>query len=140
MMNQLVKTFVAALMVVFMSQMTRADDFDEVSGVVGKYFTGTEEGRPELLKEVFLPSLEVQYVKPDGSLGRITAGDFISRFKQGVKADRKGRIVHMDVVGSAAVVKAEIIMGQRLYTDYLLLLKLDGMWRVSNKIATYRIR
>lgn len=129
------------LLVVFsFSPPTVADDFADVQDVVMKYFVGTEEGRPDLLKEAFLPSLEIQFVDPDGKLGRITAADYISRFKPGTKADRKGRIVHLDVAGNAATVKAEIVMGERLYTDYLLLLKFPEGWRVSNKIATYRQR
>lgn len=139
-MTHLIKAMAISVMVVSMAQVAAADDFDDVSEVVGKYFTGTEEGRPDLLEEAFLPSLEIQYVMSDGSLGRITAADYISRFKPGAKANRKGRVVHMDVVGNAATVKAEIIMGERLYTDYLLLLKLSDGWRVSNKIATYRQR
>jgi len=118
----------------------RSDDFTEVAATVKKYFDGTEQGKPELLREAFLPSLEIQYVTPEGTLGRLPAAEYISRFKLGSKANRKGRIVSIDLVGTAANVKAEIIMGDRLYTDYLLLLKLDNVWRVSNKIATFRQR
>jgi len=117
-----------------------ADDFADVGAVVKKYFAGTEQGEPDLLRQAFLPSLEIQYVKSDGELGRLPAADYISRFEPGRKTNRKGRIVHMDVVGNAAMVKAEITMGERLYTDYLLLLKLPEGWRVTNKIATFRQR
>lgn len=119
-------------------QRAAADDFDDVTTVVEKYFSGTEDGRPDLLKEAFLPSLEIQSVGTNGSLRRLTAEDYIGRFQVGKKANRKGRIVSMDVVGTAASVKAEIVMGERLYTDYLLLLKLADGWHVTNKIATWR--
>ena len=139
-MKTLTNSLLAGLLISIFSQIVIADDFDDVSEVVGKYFEGTEQGRPDLLEDAFLPTLEIQYVNPEGELGRITAADYISRFKPGVKADRKGRIVHMDIAGTTATVKAEIIMGDRLYTDYLLLLKLPEGWRVSNKIASYRMR
>lgn len=139
-MRHLLTGLALVIVAVLYSPSTSADDFDDVGAVVGKYLTGTEQGKPELLQEAFLPTLEIQYVKPDGSLGRITAADYISRFKPGAKANRKGHIVHMDVAGNAASVKVEIVMGERYYTDYLLLLKLDGAWRVSNKVATFRQR
>jgi len=112
------------------------DDFDDVAVTVGKYFTGTEQGRPDLLEEAILPSLEVQLVAPEGKLRRITSADFVNHFKPGKKVDRKGHIVSMDVSGNAATVKVEIISGERIYTDYLLLLKLDNVWRISNKIVS----
>jgi len=139
-MKQILTALVFIITSSVISSSAIADDFDDVAATVGKYFEGTEQGRPNLLEEAFLPSLEIQYVTPEGTLGRITAADYISRFKPGAKANRKGRIVSIDLVGTAANVKAEIIMGDRLYTDYLLLLKLDGVWRVSNKVATFRQR
>lgn len=119
-------------------QRVAADDFKDVITVVEKYFSGTEDGRPDLLKEAFLPSLEIQSVGIDGSLRRTTAENYIGRFQVGKKANRKGRVVSVDVTGAAASVKAEIVMGERLYTDYLLLLKLADGWRLTNKISTWR--
>lgn len=122
---------------------TRGTDVDEkeftaVNVAVRKYFDGTEQGKPELVAEAFLPSLEIQYVNNDGELGRFKAPDYIARITPGKIYDRKGHIVSVDVTDNAAAVKAEIIMGDRLFTDYLLLLKVDGKWRASNKIATNR--
>jgi len=139
-MSKFIYTFGLLIFLVLVPSAASADDFGEVGVAVKKYFDGTEQGKPELLRETFLPSLEIQYVNKEGTLGRLTAADYISRFEPGKKANRKGRIVHMDVVGNAASVKAEIIMGDKLYTDYLLLLKLPEGWRVTNKIATNRLR
>jgi len=131
-------TIVMAFMAVYNLFPTAAvgDDFDDVATTIGKYFAGTEQGRPDLLEEAILPSLEVQLVTPEGKLRRITSVDFVNHFKPGKKMDRKGHIVSMDVAGNAATVKVEIVMGERLYTDYFLLLKLDNVWRISNKIVS----
>lgn len=115
-----------------------ADDFDDVRKAVENYFAATEEGRPGLLRQTFLPSLEVQYVAGDGSLGRITSDDYIGNIQPGKKASRKGHVVSVDITGNAAVAKAEVVTDSRIYTDYLLLLKLEDGWRISNKIATFR--
>lgn len=117
-----------------------ANDLKDVEAAVQKYLDGTEFGKPGLVRETFLESLEIQFVAPDGSLGRIKAGDYIGRIEEGRKANRDGHIVSVDVTGNAATVKAEIDMGKRVYTDYLLLLKLSDGWQITNKIATYRTK
>lgn len=35
------------------------------------------------------------------------------------------------------MVKVEIDWLDRLYTDYLLLLKVEGQWRIANEVATW---
>ncbi len=131
----------AALFAVFtMPSTVLADDFTDIRSVVQKYFDGTEQGKLELLPEAFMPTAEIQYVLEDGSLGRLPFAEYVSRFTQGRITQRKGRLVSMDVTGSAAVAKVEIFMASRdrVYTDYILLLKLTEGWKISNKIATFR--
>lgn len=124
---------------VYAGAVTAADeDLQAIRDVVQSYFVGTEQGKPELLNEAFLPSLELQYVDSEGAFKQITGPDYIARITPGRTYDRKGHIVSMDVTDNAAVVKAEILMRDRLFTDYLLLLKVEGQWRISNKIATSR--
>ena len=111
------------------------DDVTNISEVVQKYFDGTAQGKPELIKQAFLPSLELQFVK-NGEFKRMPRADYLAIFKPGKTHDRIGKIVSIDVTGDAATVKATVLMGEKLVTDYLLLLKLDQQWRVSNKIST----
>lgn len=119
---------------------TKADDFADVRSVIQKYFDGTEQGKLELLPQAFMPTSEIQYVLEDGSLGRLPFAEYLTRFTQGLKIERKGRLVSMDITGNAAVAKVEIFMASRnrVYTDYILLLKLAEGWQISNKVATFR--
>lgn len=119
---------------------TQADDFADVKSVIQKYFDGTEQGKLDVLREAFMPSAEIQYVLPDGTLGRLPFPEYVSRFTPGAKAARKGRVMSVDVTGTAASVKVEVFMSERrrVYTDYILLLKLEDGWRISNKVATFR--
>lgn len=110
-------------------------DFAGVRAAVQKYFDGTSIGKPELIAEAFLPSLELQSVRK-GKLQRRKAPDYIAGFEPGVEYDRQSRLISMDVSADAAMAKAEIVMAGRRYIDYLLLLKIDGEWRISNKIYT----
>lgn len=117
-----------------------ADDFAEIKSTIQKYFDGTEQGKLELLSEAFLPTAEIQYVLEDGTLGRLPFPEYLTRFTQGRQTQRKGRLVSIDVTGNAATAKVEIFMASndRVYTDYILMLKLAGGWRISNKVATFR--
>ena len=110
--------------------------------MIQKYFDGTEQGKLELLSEAFLPTAEIQYVLEGGVLGRLPFPEYLTRFTQGRKTQRKGRLVSIDATGNAATVKVEIFMASndRVYTDYILLLKLADGWRISNKVATYRMK
>ena len=115
-----------------------ADDEADITAVVQKYFDGTEKGKPDLLTEAILPTLELQYVDGEGEFKSITGPSYIGRITPGREYNRKGHIVSIDVTDNAAVVKAVVDMPKRLFTDYLLLLKVKGEWRISNKIATNR--
>lgn len=62
----------------------------------------------------------------------------ISGIKKGNKSNRIGRIVNIDIENNAASVKIEILMPtrKRKYTDYLLLLKYQGEWKITQKSFT----
>jgi len=111
--------------------------FSEIREAVQKYLDGTAHGRPELVSEVFLPSLEVQYLDEDDRLMRRDGPDYISRIEPGKSVPRVGRVVNIDATQQSAMVKVEIEWNDRLYTDYMLLLKVEGSWRIANKIATW---
>ena len=115
-----------------------ADEHAAITLVVQKYFDGTAQGRPELVEEAFLPSLEVQWLGDNGELRRRPGPEYIANIKPGVPVPRVGKVVSIDVTDTSAMVKAEITWNGRLYTDYMLLLKIDGDWRISNKTATWR--
>lgn len=135
------KTFKALLYaIVFLSSTSYAsNDFADISRVVQKYFDGTSKGQPHLLPEAFTDSLELQYVK-EGKLQRWLGTDYIARFKPGKTNSRIGEIVSIDVTGNAAVVKATVTSGKTLFTDYLLLLKLEEGWKITNKTFTRQAR
>ncbi|WP_286828819.1 MULTISPECIES: nuclear transport factor 2 family protein [Kordiimonas] len=130
----IVKGLLFSLAVAFWSSWPAgSDDASEIAVVVQKYFDGTANGRPGLVAEAFLPSLELQFVGKDGELRRWKGTDYIANIKEGVQNKRMGRLVAIDVTGAAATAKAEIISGDRTYTDYFLLLKLKDGWRIANK-------
>jgi hypothetical protein len=131
------KLFVSFLLLITSASLSANDDIAQISQVVQKYFDGTAQGKPELIKQAFLPSLELQFVR-DGELKRMPRAEYLAIFKPGKPHDRIAKIISIDVTGDAAVVKATVAMGEKLATDYLLLLKLGQQWRVSNKISSHK--
>ena len=60
--------------------------------------------------------------------------------KKGEKNNRIGRIISIDYEKDAAIAKAEIIIPNwRIFTDYFLLLKYKGEWKIVNKSYTWRV-
>lgn len=114
-----------------------ADDANltQINNVIQQYFEGTSQAKPELIRKAFLPSLELQTVR-NGQLVRRKRDDYIRVFEKGKPHDRVGRVISIDVSNDAAVAKAEILMGGKVYIDYFLLLKLKSGWKITNKIYT----
>ena len=136
MMKRLFLTLVLSVMMGASAQ--AGERFDDIRIVNQKYLDGTSQGKPELIEEAFLPSLEIQWLSDEDELLRRTAPDYISRFTPGNIVDRRGRIVSIDATDKSAMAKVEIEWNNRLYTDYMLLLKVEGEWRIANKIATWK--
>ena len=116
------------------------DDVAEITSVIQKYFDGTSKGKPELVNQAFTKSLELQYVGKKGELKRWLGSEYIANIKPGIVNNRIGKIISIDITNNAAVVKATVTTDKTLFTDYLLLLKLESGWKVTNKIFTGKKR
>lgn len=139
-MKHLTRLMLAAAAMFALATNSQADDFSDVRETIQKYLDGTSQGKLALLSEAFLPSAEIQWIRPDGTFGRRTSGEYIALFTEGRQVERLGRIVKMEIAGTAASATVEIFMGSndRVYTDYMLLLKVGDEWRISNKVASSR--
>lgn len=115
----------------------KSDEFDDISVVIQKYLDGTSQGSPKLVEEAFLPSLEIQWLGSSGELLRRKGPDYIARIEGGKVVPRYGRIVSIDSTERSAMAKVEIEWNNRLYTDYMLILKVEDNWHIANKIATW---
>ena len=119
------------------SQAQEANSIDAISATVQDYLDGTANGDPDQIDRAFADSLEVQWLGEHDQLMRRTAPDYIDQFRDGNRRDRDGRIVMIDATDRAATVKVEIEWNGRLYTDYMLLLRIEGEWQIANKIAVW---
>ncbi len=113
-------------------------DLALISATLMDYIEGTGNGEPERLKRAFHPDFNLYTVQNDSL--RIRSGEkYVANVKLGRKSKRVGRIISIDHEKDAATAKVEIVIpGWRIYTDYFLLLKYEGSWKIVHKSYTYR--
>ena len=102
------------------------------------YIEGTANGEPERLRKAFHSDFNLYTIEKDSL--RIRSGEkYISNVKKGEKTNRIGRIISIDYEKDAAIAKAEIVIPNwRIFTDYILLLKFEGSWKIVHKSYTWR--
>jgi len=113
-------------------------ELESIKSTLMDYIEGTANGEPDRVKRAFHPDLNLYSVAND-SLKVWYGQDYTGGIKQGKKSNRIGRIVSIDYENDAAVGKIEIIMPgpKRIYTDYLMLLKYQGSWKIIHKSYTF---
>jgi hypothetical protein len=73
----------------------------------------------------------------DGKLVNLTVEEFASRFNGQPAADesqRKRRIDSVEITGNAGIGKIILDYPTVTFTDYMSLLKIDGTWKIVNKV------
>jgi CubicO group peptidase (beta-lactamase class C family) len=110
-----------------------------ITQTLNDYIEGTANGQPDRLKGAFHPDFNLYFVGQDSL--RIWSGkEYVSNIKEGEKNDRKGKIISIDFVNNAAsaAIEIDIPSRKRIYTDYLLLLKYQGSWKIIHKSFTFK--
>jgi len=116
-----------------------ASEIEQITETLMNYIDGTGNGETEKLRKVFHPDFNLYTVTSEDSL-RIRSGEkYVSNVKEGKKSNRIGRIISIDYEKDAAIAKAEIVIPNwRIFTDYFLLLKYEGSWKIVHKSYTWR--
>ena len=97
------------------------------------YIEGTANGQPERLDIAFHPDFNLYSIKND-SLSIWNGQDYISRITPGKKNSREGKVLSIDQSGNVATAKVQILIpGWRDFTDYMLLAKYQGQWKIVHK-------
>ncbi|WP_083342514.1 nuclear transport factor 2 family protein [Flavobacterium tructae] len=117
---------------------TVKSDFDQITEVLFDYIEGTAEGQPERLRKAFHPNFNLYTVTND-TLWTRSGKQYIANIKTGEKLNRIGRILAIDMEKDAAIAKVEIkVPNWRTFTDYFLILKYEGNWRIVHKSYSWR--
>ena len=116
--------------------------YNEISNALQDYFDGFYDSDVATLKRIFHPNAHL-YSAADGPLvdddmdavyARVEARTAPSSMGQ----PRMDKILSIDRSGpESALAKVQLAIGDRFYTDYLTMLKVDGGWRIISKTWTY---
>ena len=118
---------------------SEASEIEQIRKTLLDYIEGTANGEPERLRAAFHKDLYLYSVAGD-TLRPLSGQTYIGYFEDRKPRNRIGRIISIDYENDAATAKIEILMParKRIYTDYLLLLKLQSNWKIIHKSFTFR--
>lgn len=109
-------------------------EYEAIGITVQHYINGGRTGRSEEMKVAFHPDATIfGYVGPELFAGPIQK--LFDWVDQNPAPEVQGRITSTDIVGTAATVRLELEnWGDYRFTDFFTLLKVDGEWKITNKI------
>ena len=107
-----------------------------VRAAVEQYLRGHATGRADEMRKAFLPSAHIEGIR-EGKFVSWTVDEYVSRFSgtpAAHEASRRRTIDTIDLSGTAAMARATLVHGTTTFVDYFVLLKVDGEWRIANKV------
>ena len=114
---------------------TKVSEYDAIAKIVQQYIDGARSGRGDDMKPVFHTDATIfGYVGADLFAGPIQQL-FDWNDENGPATELHARIASIDLIGTVAAVRVELDnwTGHR-FTDLFTLLKVDGEWKIMNKV------
>jgi hypothetical protein len=115
-----------------------ADQGDEagVRTAINNYFQGHATGDASHFRMAFLPTAHIEGNR-QGKFTSWTLDEYCGLFNGKPAADESARtrtIDLIDVSGDSGMAKARLDHGAMVFTDYFVLLKVNGEWKIANKV------
>lgn len=120
----------------------QADEDAAVRKPLEAYLQGHATGDGAHMRQAFLPTAHIEGIR-DGKFLSWTADEYIAGFKGQPPTDearRKRWIDTIDVSGNAAMARVTLDYPSGTFTDYFVLLKVDGEWKIANKVWTRQVK
>jgi hypothetical protein len=114
---------------------TKLSEYEAIANTVQHYLNGAKSGRGDDMKPAFHPEATIfGYVGPDLFAGPIQQL-FDWNDQNGPATELQSRITSIDLIGTIATVRLELDnwTGHR-FTDLFTLLKVEGEWKIMNKV------
>ncbi len=108
---------------------------DLIAGVVQRYIDGAKSGSGDDMKIAFHPDATIFGYAGEDLFGGPIQSLFDWNDNNGPATGLEASIANVDITGTVATVRLELSnwTGQR-YTDLFTLLKVDGEWKIMNKV------
>jgi hypothetical protein len=125
------------------STTARAVDYDEIVRVVQLYIDGFRTGNTALFEEAFHNDAWIFFTEADGTLVKAPTRDCYQEWASSPNPNIKGRIVTVTQAGEIANVLLgwdDPAEGADSWVDLQNLIRLDGVWKITNMTATHTSR
>jgi Putative lumazine-binding len=136
-------TYISTLMLAGAAGLTAASLNDPDERAIRRhieqyYFEGVRRSDTAAARRAFHPVLTM-YSARDGALAQRSLDEWVTAIAERAPNPPKPdavqrRIVSVDVTGTAAMAKVELVQPEATLTDYMSLLKLNGEWIIVGKI------
>jgi hypothetical protein len=141
-MRVLENVFVSAVLICSAGTVAPAQATEEagVRAAVNQYFRGHATAQRDTMAAAFLPTAHIEGNR-DGVFTSWTVNEYAGRFTGRPAADeanRKRTIDRIEVSGTAAMASATLVHGATTFTDFFVLLKVNGQWKIANKVYSSR--
>lgn len=121
----------------------QAGDFAEPESAVQAYIIGVSTGSGSHIREAFADNAEIQYFNEKDEYQFYARDEFADLVNTGNRWEAEIEMTRLLETGAAANATVEFTWGengQHGYVDYLNLIKVDGRWHITNKVAQYLSR
>jgi protease I len=100
------------------------------------YIDGSARRDTATLHKGFHPSAELRFINAQGDFQEIPLDTWLRSIgaATGLVAERKSKVLYIDVSENAAQAKLEIELPTNWFYDYMNLLKVNGEWKIVSKI------
>jgi len=120
-----------------------ATDRDAIVAVADLYIKGFNELDEAAFREAFHPDAWMYLTDADGTFRKVFLADVFAQWTAPPAPRVVGRVLDVMQSGDAAAVMLGYdnhTSPDRCWVDILSLLKVDGSWKIANKIATHASR
>ena len=120
-------------------------DTKAITETVQLYLDGLYEGDADKIAKAFHPTSSLAS-EENGTLTQLPRTQWLERVRSRQSAKAQGLPRHDEILQvdqsspTTAFVKLKCAIPPRFFTDYLLLLKVEGRWQVAQKVFTTEVR
>lgn len=118
----------------------QSSDDEAVRAAIAQYLRGHATGDPAEMRKAFWPSAHIEGIR-QGKFVSWTVEEYCANFSGKPAPDEASRmrtIDRVEVSGTAAMASATLVHGATTFADYFVLLKVDGVWKIANKVYASR--
>jgi Putative lumazine-binding len=120
---------------------TRTDDYDEIVRVMQLYIDGFNDNEISKFKEAFDENAWIYYIDADGKLHKNLISESFEAWATPPGRGVVGRFISVTQVGDAAAVQLSFDSERSQgWIDFHNLLRINGVWKITNKTATHSSR